>query len=84
MHHVMVNGVEVDVTADTKGFVYEKDVRQAADVSPSRQLVLQSPDGRNVILSPGQRLRIGPRQHLTTVPVHIRGIEPAEWCPLTA
>jgi hypothetical protein len=69
----MINGIRIDVSADADGAIDASALYQAAGVSPSRQLVLQLPDGRNLIVNPGQRLRVNPNQCFANIPVHERG-----------
>jgi hypothetical protein len=72
MRH-MVNGIEIEVSPDADGAIDANALCQAAGVSPSRQLVLQLPDGRNLIVNPGKRLRLNPRQFFIDLPLHRRG-----------
>lgn len=57
---LIMNGREVDVPANDEDGVDSDALRQIAGVSEDRPLLLQGPDGENVMVNPGERRFVRP------------------------
>lgn len=68
-----VNGKMVELPVDRDGCVDSDAIRRAAGLPSDRQLILQSPDGGNRIVNPGERIALQPGQSSTDAPLHKRG-----------
>jgi hypothetical protein len=69
----IVNGRVVEVPTLEDGSVDSDALRRAARIPRDRPLIIQRRDGRNVIVNPGQKMRITPGDFCTDAPKHDRG-----------
>ena len=72
MRH-MVNGCVVELTPEPDGTIRSDALRKAAGIPEDRQLILQTPDGKNRVINPGESLPLRPDQFFLDAPAHIRG-----------
>jgi hypothetical protein len=72
---VVMNGHEITIP-DQKGQIQTSDIWRAAGVKPGRQqMVLQQPNGGNIILNPTGTQKIAPGSFVTSVMLRERGRE---------
>lgn len=72
MKHIVNNRV-VEVQTQPDGTISTDDLRRAAGIAPDREFILQTPDGSNRIVNPGERLSLGAPQNFCSAPKHKRG-----------
>lgn len=68
-----VSGQRVQVPVAEDGTIDEDALRQSANIPSDRALVLQRSDGTNLLVNPGQRLRVSPGDRFFDAPRHTRG-----------
>jgi hypothetical protein len=69
----MINGRVVDVPTDSTGTLDSDALRVEAKIPEDRPLVLQLPNGKNLIINPGESIRVDPGQYFVDAPIHRRG-----------
>ena len=69
----MVGGRMHDIPMDDDEMARVEDVRRAADLPSSRDLVVQQPDGTNRILSRRGKVYVGPHTQFFDAPRATRG-----------
>ncbi|TWU20724.1 hypothetical protein [Bythopirellula polymerisocia] len=74
----MVNGRVVDVPLNNDGSLDSDTLREVAAIPKNRTLVQQLSSGENILVNPGQRIRVNPSDYFRDVPDHIRGKEKSE------
>jgi hypothetical protein len=74
MQHI-VNGRIVELPVGPDGSVDFDVLRRAAGIPSDRQLILQSPDGSNRIINPGERRRLAYGECSVDAPAHVRGFD---------
>ena len=73
MKHI-INGREVDLETAVDGSVISDALRWALDIPDDRPLILQSPDGTNQVVNPGEKMQLKPGQRFMDAPAHKRGL----------
>ena len=72
MRH-FVNGKEIEIVTDTQGHIDSDVLRRLARIPENRTLVLQRPDRSNLVINPGEKVRVDPLAHFVDAPAHTRG-----------
>lgn len=70
---VNVNGRPVQVPIEPDGAIDVNMLCHLASIAPNRALVLQRPDGSNVVINRGQKIKVQPRSFFIDAPQHTRG-----------
>jgi hypothetical protein len=68
-----VNGRPVKVPVEPDGSVDVDVLCRLASIAPDRALVLQRPDGSNLVVNRGQKMKVQPRSCFVDAPTHTRG-----------
>ena len=68
-----VNGRPYQVPVLRDGSIDADVLRALAKIPPDRVLVLQQPDGANVVVPPGQKVKVRPDACFVDAPRHVRG-----------
>jgi hypothetical protein len=68
-----VNGKPVEVPMSPDGSIDVDVLCQLANLPANRTLVLQRPDGSNVVVNRGQKIKVQPRSFFIDAPQHKRG-----------
>lgn len=71
----MVNGKMVDVPLEHDGSLDSDVLREVASIPKNRTLVQQLANGENILVNPGQQIKVNPSDYFRDVPDHVRGIE---------
>jgi hypothetical protein len=66
-----VDGDWIKVVTDDEDRIPVNEIRAAANIPPDRPVSVSTPDGRTLLLNPGDSVR--PGQELITTPTGIRG-----------
>ncbi|NOY42835.1 MAG: hypothetical protein GXP26_13495 [Planctomycetes bacterium] len=69
----MVNGKMVDVSMERDGSIDSDTLRELASIPKNRTLVQQLATGENLIVNPGERIKINPSDYFRDIPDHVRG-----------
>lgn len=69
----MVNGKMVDVPLERDGSIDSDTLREVAAIPKNRTLVQQLATGENLIINPGERIMVNPRDYFRDIPDHVRG-----------
>jgi len=72
MRHTF-KGRVVELRSRRDGSIDSDALRRAAGIADNRQLILQTPDGRNRIINPGAGLSLTGEEFFTDAPKHDRG-----------
>lgn len=71
--YCLVNGLKTDVPVQPNGMVNSDTIRRIARLRDNRSLILQQPDGKNLVVNPGQSVRVRPLDAFVDAPLHTRG-----------
>lgn len=71
--YCLVNGTKTDVPVQPDGLVNSNTIRRIARLPDNRALILQRPDGKNLVVNPGQSVQVHPLDAFVDAPLHMRG-----------
>ena len=69
----MVNGKMVEIPLDHDGAIDSDTLREVASIPKNRTLVQQLSTRENLIVNPGERIKINPSDYFRDIPDHVRG-----------